>query len=95
MPQRRSFQDRPGTVADLRRDSYSVRYSLWRDLATPFDSVWQALGESDAERGLLVYSCCRDSSPVANRGGPCQIHEDVRGITRREESARRRFATFS
>jgi hypothetical protein len=38
-PERRSFQDRPVAVADLRHSCYSVRYSLWRDLGTPSESL--------------------------------------------------------
>jgi hypothetical protein len=41
VPERRSFQDRPVAVADLRHTCYSVGYLLWRDLVTR-PCPWQA-----------------------------------------------------
>ena len=51
VPRAPSFHDRPGAVALLRRNSYSVRYSLWRDFGTPSESGSQSLKFPTPDQG--------------------------------------------
>ena len=84
-PERGSFQDRPGAGTDLRRNSYSVRYSL---LVRPRQSVRVSLAiagvltptPSDAQlsmirelaRGLDPLTCC-----FSGGGVPCHGQRSV------------------
>ena len=54
---RRCFQECPGAVAGWRRDSYSLRYFLWRNLVTRSNSHWKSLnfrpGTSDTPFAVI------------------------------------------